>query len=409
MQYASMSKRHDVPLAVFIMDLINFKAINDTFGHEAGDELLRQVGDRLVDTLRESDTVSRLGGDEFAMITPNVSEREVDLVSQRILSIFSQPFAVSGSQFEVAPSIGVAIFPSHCDDASLLIQRADIAMYAAKGSGEPYSIYTPEQGKTNEKRLQLINDLKKAIDSQEFVLQYQPVIDLASNTVCHIETLVRWHHEQHGLIPPKDLIPLVEYTGKLSYLTQWIFEKAIAQLGRWQAAGHTFKLSLNLSDMDLLNKSLPSTLADALKTYGVAPNNVILEFSERSLSRSPTHIRQALEHIAKSGVIISLDDFGTGYTSMMQLRKLPLSELKIDQEFLENLFVDEDSPVIVKSAIQLGHNLGLKVTAEGVETAEVLAEIKALGCDRAQGYFIAPPMDGTKLLDWIKQNHPQTT
>ena len=401
-QYAAMSKRHDVPLAVFIMDLINFKAINDTFGHEAGDQLLQQISERLVETMRESDTVSRLGGDEFALITPNVSEREVDLVAQRILNIFQQTFDVAGSQFEIAPSIGVAIFPSHCEDASMLIQRADIAMYAAKGASESYAIYTPEQGKTNETRLQLINDLKKAIDSQEFMLEFQPVVDLETHSISHIEALVRWKHSKHGLIAPKELIPLVEYTGKLSYLTNWIFEQSIAQLGRWHASGYQLKLSVNLSDMDLLNKSLPDTVKNALSTFDVDAESLILEFSERGLSRSPTHITRALQTMRDFGVTISLDDFGTGYTSIMQLRKLPISELKIDQSFLASLFDDEDSPVIVESAIQLGHNLGLKVTAEGIETPETLSRMKELGCDRAQGFHIAEPMNASDLINWLK-------
>lgn len=404
-QAAAAAIRSRVPLAVLIMDLDGFKEINDTLGHLIGDAVLRQVGQRFGAGLRESDTVARLGGDEFAVLLPSVGEGGAEQAARKLLGLVQEPLAIEGLNLDVRGSIGIALCPEHGTEADILIQRGDIAMYVAKAQGTGFCVYAPELDRHSPERLALITDLRYAIARDELLLDYQPKLDLGTGKVFGVEALMRWQHPQQGLVPPERFIPIAEQTGVVKPLALWALERALRQCFEWQKAGVDLVAAVNLSPKNLQDSELPERVAHLLALFGAPAAMIELEITESVIMADPTRALQVLTRLSEMGLRLAIDDFGTGYSSFSYLRKLPVHEIKIDKSFIDDLALNHDE-VIVRSTIELAHNLGLKAIAEGVQDKYTLDRLTALGCDVAQGDYICAPLGGSALLDWLRHREP---
>jgi diguanylate cyclase (GGDEF)-like protein len=392
------------PLALMLIDLDRFKEINDTMGHQIGDLLLQQVGPRLQATLRQCDTVGRLGGDEFCVLLPGAEEEAATLVARKLLEVLQPVFLIGELAIDVRASIGIALFPEHGQDTATLMRRADIAMYLAKQSTAGYGIYSPDHDSYSPERLALIAELHRALDSNHLYLAYQPKIDLKTGGVIGVEALARWRHSKLGLIPPEQFIPMAERTGFIKPLTMWGLNEALAQCRSWSEQGLEIGVSVNLSARTLHEMNLPEQIAQLLKTHEVAPENLELEITESIIIADPAHALNVLTRISHMGVALSIDDFGTGYSSLAYLKKLPVQTIKIDKSFLLNMTADENDVLIVRSTIDLAHNLGLRVVAEGVENEDVRNRLFALGCDAIQGYYISRPLSAPEMTQWLSES-----
>jgi diguanylate cyclase (GGDEF)-like protein/PAS domain S-box-containing protein len=403
LQQAILAARHNgKPLALLLMDLDRFKELNDTLGHHHGDLLLQQMGRRLKNTLWEPDTVARLGGDEFAVLLPVIaSPDDVAVVANKILKALEEPFIVEGLSLELGASIGIALFPDHGEDAETLIRRADVAMYVAKQSGTGYAIYTLEHDQHSPGRLALMGELRHAIEQEELILHYQPKLSLKDRRVIGVEALVRWQHPIRGLILPEQFIPLAERSGLINLLTTWVVTEAIRQCRAWQREKLPFPVTVNLSARNLQDPQFPNQLQKLLKEYEVRPSCLELEITESTFMADPTPALEDLLRLTQMGLRISIDDFGTGYSSLGYLKKLPVDTIKVDKSFVMNMAMDNDDAVIVRTTIDLAHNLGLNVVAEGVENQETLNQLLSLDCDAAQGHFICRPLPIGELHHWL--------
>jgi diguanylate cyclase (GGDEF)-like protein len=401
-QAIRVAEREQQTIAILLMDLNRFKEINDTLGHHHGDIVLQETARRLKTTLRETDTIARLGGDEFAMVLPHVPDpAAVVHVADKITAALRVPFIVQGLTLDVGASIGVAFFPGHGRDVDTLIQRADVAMYLAKTAQTTYEIYAVEKDNYSPSRLALVGELRHAIEHNEFVVHYQPKVDLQSGKVQGVEALLRWNHPLRDLIPPDEFIPLAEHTGLIEPLTTFVLNEALQQLAKWRDQGLELKVAVNLSTRSLLNTDFPEEVSRALKKWRVPPSSLQLEITEHTILTDPAKAGGILSTLSNMGVELSIDDFGTGYSSFVQLRRLPLTELKIDKSFVMNMNVDDNDAVIVQSLIELGRNLGLQVVAEGVESEGVSDVLTSLGCDYAQGFFTSRPMPPEEIVNWV--------
>lgn len=398
------SRRENKPTSLLIVDLDGFKEINDAFGHHAGDRVLQQVAARLRRTLRESDTVARLGGDEFALLLPLTDIHGAELTARKVLQDLDQPFLLDGRPLVVHGSIGIGSFPAHASSGQELLQRADAAMYTAKSNRSGYVVYVPDKDRRTEQRLTITAALRTGIDAQQFVLDYQPIVDLRSGAVLGIEALLRWEHPD-GRLMPEDFIRVAEHTGLITPLTEFSIDRA---LGEWPqkrgSAEAVITIAANLSPRSLHNPSLPDRVRHMLRKHNVPADLLVLEITENIIMSDPERSTQCLTELHAMGVRISVDDFGTGYSSLSYLRRLPVDELKIDKSFVIGLASGEDD-ALVRSIIDLAHNLRLRVIAEGVETEEVRDRLRALGCDAAQGYFIHRPAPAPKIADWIESQY----
>lgn len=393
-------------IALFILDLNHFKDINDTLGHHSGDQVLKHVALRLQGVMRESDTLARLGGDEFAIMLPLVKERnDVQIVTEKIQNALQSPFIVGGLRLDVQASIGIAIFPEHGKDVDTIMQRADVAMYVAKRNNDGFAIYSPKLDKYTPRRLILMGALRQAIENGDLVLHYQPKINIKTNRISGVEALVRWQHEEHGLIQPNDFVPLAERTGLHKQLFFWVIKTALAQAEQWYNNQLKIGVSVNLSPSTLLDPDLPDVITGLLASSNIPANYITFEITEGSIIKDPDRALEALVRLAKMGINISIDDFGTGYSSLAYLKKMPVSELKIDQSFVQDMLKNENDEVIVRSTIDLAHNMGLKVVAEGVEEKEIVARLKSLGCDIIQGFYYSIPLSSSNCADWIRFYH----
>ncbi|HVT05181.1 MAG TPA: EAL domain-containing protein [Thermoanaerobaculia bacterium] len=396
------STRHNKALALFIMDLDRFKEVNDTFGHHVGDQILMQVGQRLKNQIRASDTVARLGGDEFAILLPLATDTEHAISSGRkLLRALEAPFIVDQNAFDVGASLGIALAPDHGNDAATLLRRADVAMYIAKQTNSGLAVYSADLDRNSPTRLALMSELRYGIDHGQLLLHYQPKVDLKAETFGHLEALVRWRHPQHGVMPPDEFIPLSERTGLIAPLTSWVLNEALAQCRMWHDAGLELGVAVNLSGRSLLDASLSDLVGEALKRWRVSPPCLTLELTESSIMSDPDHVMRTLEQLRALKVRLSIDDFGTGYSSLSHLRLLPVDEIKIDKSFVLEMLTTPSDEAIVRSTIQLCQNLGRKVVAEGVEDEATFDRLKELGCDYAQGFGIAPPMPAVDLPAWM--------
>ncbi|MBI5751285.1 MAG: EAL domain-containing protein [Hydrogenophilales bacterium] len=398
---ASKKKRR---LAVMIMDLDRFKEINDTLGHYNGDRLLKQVATRLQGVIQEPASVARLGGDEFAILLPRISEvKEVGSIVGKIHKALQSPFMLDTLKLDIQASIGAAIFPEHGADADTLLQRADVAMYVAKKNQSGFVVYASKYDEHSPHRLTLMGELRHAIENGHLVLHFQPKVNVKSNVVEGVEALVRWQHEQHGLMPPDEFIPLAERTGLIKPLTHWVLRQSLKQCAAWRLAGLNLCVAVNLSAQGLMDMELPDTVAGLLAANDVPADRLILEITESTIMLDKDRALQILTRLADMGVRLSIDDFGTGYSSLAYLSKMPVKEIKIDKSFVMDMENNKSNSVIVHATIELGHNLGLEVVGEGVENAGVLGILDRLNCDSVQGYHLLRPMAGAAFDDWMQQ------
>ncbi len=403
-QAVAVARRHGSRLAVLQLDLDRFKLVNDTLGHQMGDRLLREVGARIAGALqRTSDTVARLGGDEFAVLLPTESVDGAVRVAQRLAEVLAEPMVIEGQLVDVGASIGVAGFPDHGSDAPTLLRCADVAMYGAKRNGSGVGVYDPRHDENTPERLSLMAELRRAVERDELLLLYQPKLGLSGRRVECCEALLRWEHPVRGVVPPGSFIPFAEQTGYIKAITRWVIDKALAQSAHWRGLGLDLGISVNTSARDLQAPDFARYVEDRLHAHGVPPDRLWLEVTESAVMDDPTHALENLDRIAALGVRLSIDDFGTGYSSLAYLKKLPVSELKIDRSFVQGLTTDRDDAIIVRSTIDLAHNMGLTVTAEGVEDADSLEVLKGMGCDVVQGYHVSRPLTAAALERWLRQ------
>ena len=401
-QAALRTPRQDAArVALLLMDLDRFKEINDTFGHQQGDKLLRQVGERLRDTVRAADTVARLGGDEFAILLPAAGAAGAVTVAMAILRALDQPFVLEGYSMTLGASIGITLAPDHGQDAITLLRRADVAMYTAKRDGGGHALYTAEQDQYSPDRLGLTGELRQAIDQDGLSLHYQPKVDLKTGCLDGVEALVRWPHPDRGLLPPDQFIPLAEHTGLIAPLSRWVLATALRQCRAWRDEGLEIRVAVNLSARLLLDEHLIETIADLLLAHRVSPADLELELTESAVMADPARALDVLRGLHQMGIRLSIDDFGTGYSSLAYLNRLPVDEVKIDKSFVLDLRADA-AATIARSIIDLGHNLGLVVVAEGVEDQAAYERLGAMGCDLAQGYYLSRPIPAADLAAWAR-------
>lgn len=386
-----LAARERQTLALLIMDLDRFKEVNDTLGHASGDELLRQMSGRLQQALRASDTCARLGGDEFSIVLPQTAGDGAVRCALEIQQVLSQEFVIHGVSLRLGTSVGIAVYPEHGQDADTLIQRADVAMYDAKRRHAGHALYAATADPNSLERLTLANDLRTAIERGQFALHYQPKLSLRSGRLEGVEALVRWQHPRLGWIAPDHFIPLAEHSGLIRELTGWVLREAIGTAARWRARGWALSVAVNLSPLDLLDAELPARISAWLRAADLPPDCLELELTESATMADVGRATAAFEKLAAMGLRIAIDDFGTGMSSLSCLRRLPVDDIKIDRSFVTDMLRDEHSAVLVRSIIDLSHNLGRRVIAEGIEDGPTLERLKALGCDMAQGYFIGRP------------------
>jgi diguanylate cyclase (GGDEF)-like protein len=392
-------------VGMIMMDVDRFKEVNDTLGHNFGDQLLIEIGRRLSHTAGAGDTVARLGGDEFAIQFVGVGARSASDVAARIATAFDDPFVLGDVSIDVNASIGIALFPEHAADADTLMKRADIAMYDAKKSQGNVAVYEPGRDEHSLRRLSLMMELRQAIAGNQFELYYQPKIDIVTERVVHAEALVRWNHPKHGIMRPDEFIPLAEQSGKIGLITKWVIRQAVTQCAEWRKNGVDLTVAVNLSALDLFDSELPTFISGLLAEASLPPAKLLLEITESAVMTDTAYALKILADLKRRGLCLAIDDFGTGYSSLSHLKRLPVDELKIDKSFVLNLTESAtDDLVIVRSTIELGHNMGLIVIAEGVETAESWRILKRLGCDMAQGYYMSPPLAAGAFAEWVAES-----
>jgi diguanylate cyclase (GGDEF)-like protein len=400
-QAVLVARRHNQPLSLLFMDLDRFKEVNHTLGHHSGDLLLQQVALRIRGMLRESDTIARLGGDEFGVVLPATDEAGATQTADRILKSLKQAFVMEGHVFEIGASIGITVYPDHGEDAATLMRRADVAMYVAKRTESGHTTYSPDQDENMPSRLLLTRELRFAIESGQLLLNYQPKVDLQSGVTGHAEALMRWRHPDRGMIPPDGFILLAEETGLIRPLTTWALGEALRQCQTWRNLGLDIKVAVNLSARTLHDSQLLNTISELLDRWQTAASSLAVEITESAIMIHPDRAMRTLTQLHSMGVSISIDDFGTGYSSLGYLKRLPAGEIKIDKAFVLDMTTNRDDASIVRSVIDLSHNLGLQVVAEGVENKQTLDMLAELGCDMAQGYYLSPPIPPAQFVSWL--------
>ncbi len=393
-----------VTAALMLIDLDRFKDVNDSLGHEAGDALLQQVSHRISGALREGDLIARLGGDEFAIFLGGVpNEETASRIARKIHEELATPFTIADILLDVEASIGIAVAPDHGDDVHRLMQRADVAMYSAKRSKAGFEIYDEGTDPHSADRLSMTADLRRAVTNDEFLLHYQPKALLADGRVDGVEALLRWQHPERGMIPPGVFIPIAEDNGLMKPITLWVVEEALRQAREWRGEGIGLAISVNISVQNLHDAKLTDDIAALLAKYSADADWLRLEITESAVMEGPESALLRLAGLADMGLELSMDDYGTGYSSLTYLKRMPLSELKIDRSFVQNITADQKDALIVGSTIELGHSLGLRVVAEGVEREEDWIGLQMLGCDVAQGFFLGRPMSPTGLVAWLEE------
>jgi diguanylate cyclase len=395
-----VSQRSGEPIALMIIDLDHFKIVNDSLGHHAGDRMLQEVGTRLRAMVRESDTVARLGGDEFAVMLLNADAQQATAMGRKLLTRLNEPYVIQDRPLVVSASIGIATCPEHGTAADAMLQKADIAMYVAKSGGLGVAVYAPERDRPAHRRLALTTELRDAIERDQFVCHYQPIVSLRTGDVIRVEALARWRHPAQGLLGPEEFVCLAEQTGLIEPLTMLLIDKVLKD---WAVpcAGVPIPIAVNLSARHLRDPNLPDHVGEALSLHGVESSALALEITENSIMSDPDRSIACLSRLREMGISVAVDDFGTGYSSLSYLRDLPVDELKIDRLFVSGLRTTDAA--IVRSTIELAHNLGLKVVAEGVESMTVRDRLRGFGCDFAQGTYFAAPDGIEATRRWVAQ------
>jgi diguanylate cyclase (GGDEF)-like protein len=393
--------RRGQPLAVLLVDLDRFKDVNDVLGHASGDVLLSRVGPIMAGAVRGDDILCRLGGDEFAAVLPGADEATAVAVAKRLLELISVTMDIDGVLLNVEASVGIAVTPALDDgDIDTLLRHADIAMYTAKRARCGYTVYESDQDTSTRERLNLLGEMRQALLNDEFVLHYQPKVTLPHNKLVGVEALARWEHPTRGLLGPGEFIPVAESTGLIVPFTLYVLRQALQQVALWQTDELPLSVAVNLSPRCLAEVDLTDQILAMLAAYDVSPSLLELEITENTLAHDPDRALATLTQLHDAGIAISIDDFGTGYSSMSYLKRLPVSELKVDRSFVSGMLDNLDDGILVRSLIDLGHNLGLTVVAEGVEDQDTLEALAAVGCDIAQGYHLARPMDVEGFDTW---------
>jgi len=405
----AQARRTKEMLAVLYIDLDNFKAINDTLGHAVGDRLLQLVGRRLKDCLRDGDTIARLGGDEFVVLLPQIRcAEDATVVATKLLESFGLPFDLDNNELFITTSIGISLYPYDGDDTETMLKNADTALYRAKEHGKNnYQLYTSAMNAKAFERLALENSMRRALDREEFVVYYQPQVNLATGQIVGMEALLRWQHPDLGLVYPSEFIGLAEETGLIISIGDFALRTACKQNKAWQDAGHPpVRIAVNLSAKQFYQQNLDDTIAQALDDTNLHPKFLELEITESVVMKDTTSVSASLYKLKDMGIQVTIDDFGTGYSSLSYLKRFPIDGLKIDRVFIRNLTTDPNDAAIAKAIIAMAKSLNLRVVAEGVETTDQLEFLRSLKCDEIQGYLISRPVpadEATALLVESKQ------
>jgi diguanylate cyclase (GGDEF)-like protein/PAS domain S-box-containing protein len=395
-------RTEDRPVGLLILSLDRFREINNTLGQQNGDLIIQQVARRLGDVLGQDERVARLRGDEFGILLPGADVRLAQQVATKVLAALERPFVVMRLPIEVSGSVGISVFPGHGDDAETLLRRADLAVLAAKREPGSFVVYTPECDPYDPQRLNLLGELRRALEGDELLLHYQPKVDIKARALVGAEALLRWRHPRHGMVPPDEFIPLAEKSGLIKPLARWVLKEAVRQCRRWAHGGRALPVAVNLSARNLQDPSLVSQISELLAAEGVAAGQLRVELTESAVMSDPGRAVLSLRQLRLAGIEMALDDFGTGYSSLAYLQTLPVSELKIDKTFIIGMAGNgTGKATIVRSTSDLGHNLGLTVVAEGVEDEPTLELLGSYGCDAAQGYHIARPMKAVDFDQWL--------
>ena len=406
-QHIAHARINQQNIGLLLIDLDNFKEINDTLGHENGDHLLKQIGQRFSQNLLPDETLSRLGGDEFVFILPQNNQREILSRGYELLELLNSPFTINETEVAISASIGASVYPEHGEDISELLRHTDSAMYHAKDVKLGIHLYDPDIDNKSTAQLTMTTDLHKALEENDFQLYYQPKIHLQDDALISVEALGRWEHPKLGFIPPNIFIEALEQTGQIDRYTKWAVKTALAQISSWKKVGYDIKVAVNISTLSLNHADFIQFLKENIIDSSIG-SSLIFEITENLFLAEYEHLCETLITLKGLGIILSIDDFGTGYSSLSRLKKLPVSELKIDRSFVMDMIEDTDDEVIVKSTIELSHNLGLTVVAEGVEDRETYVRLKELGCDTVQGYFISKPLPIHSFNEFLTQKNSRT-
>ncbi len=397
--------------AILFIDLDRFKVINDSLGHDVGDLLLKAVGQRLQKVIRRQEIVGRLGGDEFLIIIPDLKEtQDAAILSQAVLDALAPSFDIKGRVLFVTPSIGIALYPSDGEDFPTLMRNADTAMYSAKSSGGgTYHFFTKTMNESAMARLVIENELREALVSNQFELHYQPKLDLRTNRVCGLEALIRWKQPGRGYISPMQFIPVAEETGLIGKIGEWVFREVCRQISEWEAQSlPVMPVAVNLSPRQLIEGHITETISRILAETGTPAAKIVLEVTETAMMQEIKKSAIILEELRHLGLKIAVDDFGTGYSSLAYLKRLPINTIKIDRSFVRDVTIDTDDAAITRTIIAMGHNLGLRVVAEGVETNDQMRFLQECGCDEVQGFLIATPLPAGEIIEYIQRPSVET-
>jgi diguanylate cyclase (GGDEF)-like protein len=399
-------QRDGTPFALMLIDMDDFKQVNDTLGHQVGDQLLVEFAARLRQHVRPEDFVARLGGDEFAILLSDCNETDGRVVAERLRSSISQSIDLGGLSFDAEASVGIALCPAHGTDGNTLLRRADVAMYSAKASHSRVEVYSPARDFNSADRLGLLSELRQAINDDALELYYQPKVSTADGIPIGVEALIRWRHPTRGFVPPDEFIPLAEGSGIMPLLTERVVTLALAQMARWRDEGMTVPIAVNIAPTDLTGSDLATVIADGLARHDLSPGMLQLEITERIVAHELDDAKQNLARVRDLGVAISLDDFGTGYSSLLRLSSLNVDEIKIDRGFISAMSQGERGIGIVRALIDLAHTLGMPAVAEGVETAAEMRQLHNLGCDAVQGWHITRPLPAAEVTVWLREHAP---
>ncbi|MCY7364851.1 MAG: EAL domain-containing protein [Frankiaceae bacterium] len=397
----SLLESGDAGTALLLFDLDRFKEVNDTLGHHVGDRFLQVVASRLAAAVRPGDTVVRLGGDEFALLLPATGAEEAEQTARRLLEAVRAPIVLDGLHVDVDASVGIAVAPEHGDDLDALLQHADVAMYLAKGTGSGVEHYDVSRDRNTTSRLVMLGELRRALSGGELEVHYQPKARLVSGRVTGVEALVRWRHPERGLVPPDDFVPLAESSGLIEALTGHVLDRAVGQAAAWRTQGLDLRVAVNVSVRDLSGNLLVDSVIASLTLHGLPACCLLLEVTEGSLFAESHRTAATLLRLDELGVCLSLDDFGTGWSSLGRLRRLPVQELKVDRSFVQRMAADARDAAIVRSVVDLGVGLGMRVVAEGVEDRATWRLLTEMGCDEAQGWLLSRAEPAEVLTPWL--------
>ncbi len=389
-------------LALLLIEIANYKEVYDTLGRTSSDQIIKQISSRLQGVVLGADSVARIDGNIFSILVSDLTDgKEMELLAEHIQKVLESAFVVERLSVPVHANIGIVHFPQHGEDVDTLVQKAGVALYMATSSNEGYAVYEPSFDEHSPRRLTLMSELRHAIERGQLELYYQPKVSIQDEVLYGAEALVRWHHPKHGFISPDEFIPMAERTRMITQLTLWVLKEAFKHCAAWRKQGKKLTISVNLSAKDLHDPSLPDLIAGVAVSTGIKPEWVILEITESSIMTDPELTLEVIDRLSEMGYQLSIDDFGTGYSSLAYLKQMPLTELKIDRSFVQDILVSENDDVIVNATINLAHNLGFHVTAEGVETEEIMDKLKTYGCDIAQGYYLSKPFSVSAFDKWM--------